>query len=186
MNMLLRLLAPLGFVLLCASAALASDAQGPNWMDFIYRIINFVLFVGIIWYLAGKKIKDFFKTRRYTIENDIADLNARKVDAEQKLKDVEKAIANIDAERQAILADYKAQGEALKAAIIDKAHKTADTITAQARMTAEQEARLAVESIRVEMADLVVEAAQKLLQSKLTPEEHEKLIDKYLTKVVLN
>jgi len=40
--------------------------------------------------------------------------------------------------------------------------------------------------MRAEMADKVVEATEQLIQKKLTANEHTKLIDKYLTKVVLN
>jgi F-type H+-transporting ATPase subunit b len=36
------------------------------------------------------------------------------------------------------------------------------------------------------MAELIVEAAEKILREKLTKEEHEKLVEDYLTKVVLN
>ncbi|GAB7081253.1 F0F1 ATP synthase subunit B [Megalodesulfovibrio paquesii] len=185
---ILTLLSATALVCLAVVPALASEGgeHHYDWMNLLYRIINFVIFVGIIYYVAGKKIIDFFKTRRYTIENDLADLNQRKVDAEKRLKDVEASIANIDAERQAILDDYRKQGEVLKAAIIEKANKTAEQITAQAKMTAEQESRLAVEQIRGEMADLVVAAAEKLLKDKLNAQEQEKLIDKYLTKVVLN
>lgn len=43
-----------------------------------------------------------------------------------------------------------------------------------------------METMRAEMADHIIAAAEKMLQEKLTGEEHEKLIDKYLTKVVLN
>ena len=42
------------------------------------------------------------------------------------------------------------------------------------------------EAMRAEMADKIVEATEKLLAKKLTAAEHAKLVDKYLTKVVLN
>lgn len=189
MNTMRTLLVAAFLVCVAAVPAYASEAGGGhhyNWMDLVYRLINFALFVGVIYFVAGKKIADFFKTRRYTIENDLADLAQRKVDAEQRLKDVEASIANIDTERQAILEDYRAQGEALKASIIEKAEKTAAQITAQATMSAEQEARLAVEDLRSEMAEMVIEAAEAALKKKLNAAEQEKLIDKYLTKVVLH
>ena len=81
-----------------------------------------------------------------------------------------------------ILAEYKAQGEALKASIIEKAKTQAAQITAQAKQTAEQETRYAIEGIRAELADLVVESAEKMLKDKLTKEEHEKLVEKILNK----
>lgn len=156
------------------------------WGNLMWRGINFVLFVGIIWYAAGAKLKAFFGGRKSGIENELTELDTRKTEAEKKLKEVEQSIANLDAERQSILADYKAQGEALKASIIEKAEASATQIREQAKVGAENEAKYAIEAMRSELADMIVEAAQKVLEKKLTKEEHEKLVDKYLTKVVLN
>jgi len=190
----LRILALVAFfVLLAVTVAWASEAahgeagaHGPDWKNFAFRIGNFIIFAFIIWKFAGKKIASFFTSRRYNIENELADLDKRKTDAQKKLKDVEKGIANMEQERQTILAEYRAQGEALKASIIAKAEKSAAQIKAQASISATQEAKVAVERLRAEMAESIADAAQKLLQDKLTAEEHENLIDNYLTKVVLN
>jgi len=176
-------------VVLAAGAAWASEGggeHGNDWVNFAFRVANFVIFIAIIYFAAGKKIAEFFKSRRYAIENELKDLDNRKADAEKKLKEVEKSITNIEQERQQILEDYRKQGEALKAAIIEKAKMSAAQIKAQAEMTAANEAKAAVDQIREELAELVTAAAQKVLVEKLNKEEHEKLIDKYLTKVVLN
>ena len=53
-------------------------------------------------------------------------------------------------------------------------------------MTADQEAKLAVERLRAEMADMVVEAARGMLAGKLSEKDQDKLVDEYLTKVVFN
>lgn len=99
---------------------------------------------------------------------------------------MEKRIANLEVERQTILGDYRAQGEAIKAEIIAQAEKTAQQVAEQAQKTASYEIDSAVAAMRAEMAEKIVEATEKLLQDKLSAEEHSKLIDKYLTKVVLN
>lgn len=176
-------------VLATVGIALASGGEGEHandWGNFAFRVVNFIIFIGIIYFAAGKKIGAFFSSRRYNIESELKDLGVRKEAAERSLKEVESKISNLEQERQRILADYQAQGEALKASIIDKAKVQAEQIKAQAQNTAAQEVKYAVEQIRSEMSDLVIAAAQKLLESKLSKEEHEKLIDKYLTKVVLN
>lgn len=176
-----------------AGVAIAAEQTGHggaehhyDWTNFLLRIANFVIVAGIIWYFAGGKIKDYLKTRRYNIENELAELDQRKKDADKRLKDVEKGIANMEQEREKILDDYRAQGEALKASIIEHAEKSAQQIRDMAKATAETESRMAVESIREQLADMVAEATQKVLEERLTKEEHQKLIDKYLTKVVLN
>ncbi len=155
-------------------------------INIIFRIATLGIVLFIIWHYAGKSIKAFFAGRSKSIADEISGMQARKEAATAQLAEVEKRIANLEAERQAILAEYRAQGEALKATILEKAEKSAAQITSQAKRSAENEINQALERMRAEMADLIVDATEKLLKERLSAQEHEKLIDKYLTKVVLN
>ncbi|AMK09843.1 F0F1 ATP synthase subunit B [Pseudodesulfovibrio indicus] len=176
-----------------SSIAFASEGGGghavftaANVKDYGLRILNFVIFAGLLYKFAGAKVKDFFVGRRDGIKNDLDDLQARQAEAEKKLKAVEASIANMATEKQQILDDAKAQGEAIKAAIIEKAKNDAAALTEQARRTASNEAQAAIESIRAELADMVIATAEKIVAEKLSAEDHDKLVDDYLTKVVLN
>lgn len=162
------------------------EHHGLPWGNYIARVINLIIFIGIIWYAAGKKIKAFFGGRSKQIREDLDDLETRKNEAAKKLQDVEKSIANLNQEKQSILDEAKKQGEAMKEAIIEKAKKDAVQLTEQAKRSAEFEAKTAVDDLRAQMADLVVDAAVKIVQDKLSDKDHEKLVDEYLTKVVLN
>lgn len=173
-------------LMLTTAPAIAEDGHGESWTNLALRIVNFALFLGVIYYFFGKKIIAFFKGRTEGIAAEIASLDQRKVDAKQSLADVEQRIADLEEERQRIIADYTAQGEAMKASIVEQAERQAAQITAQAKVTAENEIKAAVEAMRAEMAEKVVEATEQLIAKKLTATEHTKLIDKYLTKVVLN
>ncbi len=164
----------------------AAVEHGLNWMDFLYRCINFALVAGVLAFLAGKKAKDGLKGRSVQIENQLSDLETRKADAENRLKSIASSISNLEAEKAEIMEEYRKQGETLKASIVAAAEEKAVAIKAQAKMTAEQESKAAVEKLRAEMADMVVEAAEKMLASKLTEKDQDKLVDEYLTKVVLN
>ncbi len=175
---------------LCFSTTVAfavDDSAHPiPWANFIYRVITIVAFVAIIAYFAGGKIKAFFKGRTEGISTELASLEKRKVEAQKNLTEVEKSIANLKAEKEAILTEYKAQGEAAKKAIIAAAEKSAEQLKAQAKITAENEVRHAIDTMRAEMAEHIVEATEKMLSQKLSADEQSKLINKYLTKVVLN
>ena len=182
------------FALIVAGTAFAADHGGGHgelftsekiW-NYVFRVVNFILFIGVIVYFAGSKIKTAFVGRRVQIQQDLDDLQARQAEAEKKLKDVEKGIANMAAEKEAILAEAKQQGEAQKDAIIAKAVKDAEALKEQAKRTAENEAKAAIDTIRAEMADLVVAAAERIVQERLSEKDHDKLVDDYLTKVVLN
>jgi F-type H+-transporting ATPase subunit b len=180
-----------GAVVLTAACAVAAEQGGGEnaaaaWKDFMWRVINFVLFAAIIYKLAWKRIKDFFAGRRQQIASELKNLQDRKAGAEQRLAEVEKSIADIDKERQEILDQAREQGEALKASIVEKAHSEARKIQEQAQAKAVQERQQMIQDIRSEMADQIIESAEKLIVDKLKKKDQEKLIDDYLTKVVLN
>jgi len=181
-------------ILVTAGIAWASEGgeaheaaeHGLNWMDFLYRCINFALVFGVLAFFVGKKAKGGLKNRTTQIANQLSDLETRKVSAEKRLKEIESSISNLESEKTQIMDEYRKQGETLKASIVAAAEEKAEAIKAQAKMTAEQEGKAAVESLRAEMADMVVEAAEKMLASKLSEQDQDKLVDEYLTKVVLN
>ena len=168
-----------------AWAATDHVAQHYNCSDLLYRTVNFVIFVSTLVFLLRKPVAKFFRERPDKIQQEFKDLAARKADATARLKDVEARIAGLESERESIIADYRAQGEALKKSLVEKAEETARQIVEQARFAAENEAKTAVEDLRARMADLLAEAATTMLKDKLSDKDHEKLIDKYLEKVVL-
>lgn len=177
------------FILIFSAGAAIAAGDGEHhesWLNLAFRVVNFVIFGAAIYYFFGKKIIAFFKGRTEGIAAELAGLEERKSKAQANLADVEKRIADLEEERQAILAEYAAQGKAMKAAIISQAEKSAAQIAAQAKVTAQNEINAAIEAMRAEMADKIVEVTEQLISQKLSEAEHTKLVDKYLTKVVLN
>lgn len=186
------LISSLGLVLAATGIGFASSGGGgggfisPEWQDLIWRVVNLVLFLLVIYFLAWDKIKSFFSDRREQISSELQNIEDRKKQAEEKLKEVEKNISGIEQERQEILDQAKQQGEALKNSIIEKAQEDAERIKQQARTTASQEMYQEIERLRTQVAEEIINYAQEKIQNKLGQEEQEKLIDNYLTKVVVN
>ena len=174
--------------LLVSGAAFASEGTGTanQWVNLALRIINILIFVGIIWTFAGKAIKGALCGRREKLANELKELEERKAQAAAELAAMKERVAKVEADCEAVMEEYRIQAETQRAAIIEKANAAARQITEQAKRTAESEMRLIVADMRAELADLVTDAAEKKLLRTLDNTEQEKLIDKYLTKVVLN
>ena len=183
------IVAALALALLSAAVAFASDGheggQAPV-LNFLWRLLNIAVFVGILYKLVGKKAKDFFIGRRDGIRADLENLEAGKTEAERRLAEVRQRIANLNAEREAILQESRAQAEQIKAAILAEAREQAEQIREQALRAAENEGKAAMEELRAALADEIAAAAEALLQSRLDDARHEKLINNSLTKVVLH
>lgn len=170
-----------------ATAFAAGDGHHPlPWGNFALRVANLVIYIGLFVIFGGKAISGIFKNRTKSISDNLANLEKRRVQAEKDLEEMERRISTLEEERQAILKEYRDQGEAIRASLIADAQAEAATITQQAQRTAQHEMDQALDKIRGEVAELLVDSAEKLLPVKLSPEEQYQMVRKYLTKVVLN
>lgn len=171
----------------CAAPAMASTDGGHElrWGDLAWRCVNLVIFAAILWHFLGKLCVKYFRGRRQGIEDGINDLNDRRAAAQAHLTEIEERIANLESEREAILAESRAQAEKLKEDIVRQAHAQADQIVAMARVAAESEASSIMQRLRETIADELVDATRKNLVASLNKSKHDKLIDKSLKKVVL-
>lgn len=175
----------LGLYVLLPVVAYASEGHEPRWGDFGWRVLNLIIFCWILWFFIGKIWKQFFRNRKQTIQDTLTDLEARRKDAKEKLAEIEKRIANLEAERQAILEESRIQAERIKNGIVADANQQAQQILDQAKRSAENEGKAMLDQVRNTVASEIVEAAAKALSGKLTSEDHDKLIDNALDKVTL-
>ena len=173
------------FSLVLAVPAFASEGHEPRWGDFAWRVANLVLFCGILWYFTGNLLKRFFRNRKQTIQDALSDLEKRREDAKADLAEIEERIANLEAERKAILDESKAQAERLKSGIVEDARRQADQIVEQARIAAENESRAMLDQVRSKIADEIIDAAGKSLSGAMTAADHDRLINNALNKVSL-
>jgi F-type H+-transporting ATPase subunit b len=51
--------------------ALASEAAHEGGSDIVQRTVNFLLFAGLIWYLVGEPVKNFFASRSQGIADEL-------------------------------------------------------------------------------------------------------------------
>lgn len=163
------------------------------WINLLARVGNILLFLYILWRVAGKKLGAFLSGRRASIAEEFDSLEKRKAETEQNLHDLEKRIANLDAERQAILEESKQQAQALRERMLAKAEEDANRIREQATRAAENESQAMRDGIREQIADDIVRAVEEMLKSRLATNAdksgmtagHAQLIDNALRKVVL-
>lgn len=152
--------------------------------DYIKRLLNFGLLMGVLIYFLRKPVGDFFRGRREQIAQQLADLERARDEAKAQLREYENKLAQAQAEREKILAEFIAQGEAEKQRILAEAQANANRIKDAAKLTIEAELKAAKRQLREELADAAVELAARKLTAGIKPDDHNRLIDEYLTKVV--
>jgi F-type H+-transporting ATPase subunit b len=158
-------------------------AHAPWWKDYIWKIINFLLLVVILFKFAKKPMQDFFRKRTELIEKTLNEAKEAKAASLKALQEVETRLKAKDAEIAAILAASKKSGEQERDSIIAESDRLKTKILEQAKTNIEFELKSAKESIKAEAVELAMELAEKKIKEKLTKEEQEKLLEDSLMKI---
>ncbi|HBH87429.1 MAG TPA: hypothetical protein DDY17_07505 [Syntrophaceae bacterium] len=153
-------------------------------IDFAWRVANFVVLVGFLYWLLAKKIKEYFLERRQTIKSTIDEKVAEKEATEKKFREYSAKLDKATEEISNIFEMIKSQGTVEKEKIIEDAKKAAEKMKEDAQTRMEQEFKAARNQLRAEAAKLSVEMAEELLKKNITQEHHEHMVKDYLDKVV--
>lgn len=157
--------------------------HGSILKGYIYKIINFLILVIILFKFGKKPLGDFLKKRTELIEKTLNEAKEAKEAALKALKEAEERLKTKDAEVEAIISAAKKSGEVERDRIIEESGKLKEKILEQAKTNIEYELKHAKEAIKAEAVELAMELAEKKLKDKLTKEEQEKLLDESLVKI---
>jgi F-type H+-transporting ATPase subunit b len=152
--------------------------------DLLWRTVNFVIFAGILYKLAAKPIKQFFAGRNADIGTEIQDLETARMKLQKALKEAKAQLDAVAAEREQLIQQYIAEGEAEKAKIIAKAEQTAQRLKDMAIMTIEGETKKAAADLKKEIIETAVKLSEQIIKERIVPEDQQRLVDDYLAKVV--
>lgn len=174
------------FTLTAAAYASGGEGghEGPSWFDFAWRVVNFLILAGVLYWLLAKKVKAFFTGRREEIRTALADaINARE-EAEKKFREYAAKLDKATGEIDEITRMIQAQGLTEKERIIADALKAAEKMKEDTRSRMEQEFNKASRELRVEAVRLSTQMAGELLRKNIQADDHEVMVKDYIEKVV--
>ncbi|MBC2695850.1 MAG: ATP synthase F0 subunit B [Desulfobacteraceae bacterium] len=164
----------------------AEGEHGPKgWVKTdTYRVMNFsVLFIGLF-FLLRKPVSQFFNARIQGIEDQLSELETKKKDAERKLEEYTEKLSQLDQEGKKIVEDYIRQGNEAKIRILKEAESVADKLKEQARRNIDYEINQAKLRLQGEVLEKAIVKAEEIIKNEITIEDHDRLVDEYLMKVV--
>ncbi len=128
--------------------------------DFVPRLFNFILLVGLLYYLLAKPLKNFLKDRTNSIADELKEIeNARQASKEAQLKakeDVEKAKVRA----KEILEDAKAELELIKKQIQERGEQELLTLD-----------KVFKEKCSIEQRKMVKETTSHVLDENITGDD---------------
>ena len=175
-------------ITLCGPVGVACASQegghgGSTLWSFIFSVINFILFLVVLYIFALPRIKSFYFERSEKIRQALKEAEEAKTLAENKLREYEKKIALLDKEVEEIRKAVEKEGGVEKERIIAAAAKEAEIIKWQAKIIAEQELKQAKAELRKELATLSLERAEKIIKEKINEDDHARLVKDYITQI---
>lgn len=153
--------------------------------DLIFRTMNFALLAGVLIFLLRKPLAQALESRRQGIRDQLDDLERQKQDAEKRLAEYREKLSVLGKEVDKIVAEYIREGEIAKSKIIEEAQVAAEKIQVQAKKNIEHEFQKAKQLLKAEMAEQAVAMAEELIKKHINKEDQERILDEYLTKVVV-
>jgi F-type H+-transporting ATPase subunit b len=140
--------------------------KGAQLKDLGWRVLNFVVLLGILGYALKKAdVKGSLAARQVQIEKDLKDAQEGKAAAEAKL-----------AEYRSRLEQATKEIDELQAAIIREGEQEKERIIAEAKSAAQK--------IAAQAARLAVEIATGKLTGAIQKADHDRFVGEYLDKVV--
>jgi F0F1-type ATP synthase membrane subunit b/b' len=171
----LKRLATLALVVCFTAAPIFAEDQEGGGLQ-IWKWANFLVLAGGLGYLIGKKGGPFFAARSAKIRQDIVEAGEAREQAETRAAEVDRRLANIEAEIAALRAASGKEEEA-EAGRFER-HTAAEIVKTQAQ--AEQEIAAAGKAARLELkrycAELSVGLAEQKIRARMTPDTQDALV----------
>ena len=150
------------------------------WSIF-WAVLNILILFILLRIFLFKPINKMLDDRTQSIQKDIDDAENAKREAEELRQQYENSISEAKEEAGKILREAHEYAEAERAEIIRKSHEEADEIVNSADETIENERKRVIQQAHVQIADLAIEAASKVVSANLDDEKNRKLVDDFLS-----
>jgi F-type H+-transporting ATPase subunit b len=179
------------FVLLISVSIAFAAAEGEGghdsskWIDFGKKAFDFIVLIGLLYWLLAAQIKEFFSGRRVEIKKTLEESVEKKAEAEKKYREYSEKIDKASEEIDGIFEMIKAQGITEKQKIIEDAEKAAKKMKEDARTRIEQELKEASDLLKAQAVQLSVQMAEEILKRSITAQDHEAMVKEYMNKVVI-
>lgn len=153
---------------------------------FFWTLVSFSVLAFIMIKFALPAILGSLKEREDHIQSSIDAANNANEESKKLLSQANEKLAQAQMEVSAMIAKGKEQAEVIKQSIIEEAEKAKLAKLADANKEIERSKDLAIIELRKEVAGLVLDATEKILNQKLDKDAHLKMINDSISQISNN
>jgi F-type H+-transporting ATPase subunit b len=152
----------------------------------VWTIISFLVLLIVLAKYAWKPILKMLGDREGQIRAALEQAERARIEAAEMMKQNEKNLARAAEEYQKMIREGRALAEKMKDEIVTKAKQQADQEIKQAAEEIQRNVETAKLQLRTEIADLAIQATEKILEETLDEKRQKKITDSVINKLPKN
>ena len=149
----------------------------------IVELITFLVMMAILARYVYPEVVRIAEARQRAIAEQLTEAEKARGEAEAQLKEAEAKLTEARKTAQSLIEAATKSGDQLRQELKQKAEDEAKRLTAAARKEIEAERERAIQSVRNEVAGLVVAATEKVIGETLDAGKHKQLIERAIAEV---
>jgi F0F1-type ATP synthase membrane subunit b/b' len=150
----------------------------------LWPFIHFAALLGFIVYKTKAPFGQFIRTRHQEVLTGLNKSKLQAAEAAQRKAEIERKLTGLEAEKQAILAEFKER----EVEQIRALRESSQRILAQIKVDAQLNRKSLEEGFRVEtlraFSLLVIKKAEQKLKSAMSPESHKKVNEEFVKELM--
>jgi F-type H+-transporting ATPase subunit b len=149
----------------------------------IVEVITFLVMLAILARWVYPEVVRLAEARQRAIAEQLRGAEKARADAEAQLKEAQAKLEDARRTAQQVIDAANKSGQQARQDLKDKAEEEARRIAESARKEIDAEREKAIQSVRTEVASLVVDATEKVIGETLDEPKHRRLIEKAIQEV---
>jgi F-type H+-transporting ATPase subunit b len=150
-------------------------AAGVDAKTLAMQLLNFGALLFILIYFGGRALSKALRARHNQLKTDIEGAATRRAQAEQRSREQDGRLANLEKELAVLRVDVQQAGERERARLLEGAQEKAKRIQEETRFQLEQQVKEAELRLRAEVASTAIKVADELLKRSVGPEDDRRL-----------
>jgi F-type H+-transporting ATPase subunit b len=152
----------------------------------IVELVTFLIMLAILARYVYPEVVKVAEARQRAIADQLKEAEQARTEAEQRLKEAEAKLTDARKTAQGVIDAATKSGEQVRQELKQKAEEESKRTVEAARKEIEAERERAIQSVRSEVANLVVAATEKVIGETLDDAKHLELIDRAIAEVSSN
>jgi F-type H+-transporting ATPase subunit b len=154
--------------------------EEPMPPGFLFALLNFAVFVGLLIKFAGPKLATYLRVRHETVKGQLDEAAALRAEARAKLDEYNRRIEGMDQEVTRLMHEIRAEAEAERDSILAQARSQAEAMKREAQLRIESEIARARLVLEREVVAAAVAAAEQVLRERTTADDQARLFDGFI------